>query len=474
MRAIVCLCMAVLVASCSTYLETTKATTSAVGYPYRLKFTQFDISIKRQIVGCDTKDVDPQKPSPIKVKVSADITPKTAFDPNEFYVIDPRKLSGALKTSETQFEWYADRSAKSVSGAAEDQTGAVVASVLTGVAKLASVGIAAGAGAAPQPCKAIQDQLKKVEDADKAVADAQAAVTSKTMILARATAKVSAMGAAVDNATRAELGRASSDLEAATQELSLAQAKLATETKPLVHEAKVTWPNDQKPKARMSDAPERLPPGVVKEWKLLTDSDTDSDAVVSDLDVYLALDPLEKLEAAASSNAKLRGIPYREPVWSRLKVCVAKQCSEKGQVIKSWEGLVLQLGPRLVLPFEAPALGSTKVSANFAADGTLEKAGYSQTKAPAAGAADTFKQAAEQVAAIKTAEETRDLAEMEAKTKLAKAQKELKDATDALVTPVDADKDATIKALKKDTELANAELALVQAQRALALAKNAQ
>lgn len=444
------------------------------GYPYRLKFTQYEIAVKYQAVSCD-----PSSGTPLKIKVTPTITPKTAFDPKRFYVVDVRALGGPLKASEASLEWYADRTLKSINASVDDQSGQVIANVLTGVGKIASVALGAAGGG--DVCSVgVASKIKPVDDAKAAVEAAEKVVAAQTLVVAQWAAKSAEMGAAVDRETRGHLSAEIGRLRAHQVDLANKKTALEKALKDVTYERKIIWPLNGDERA--SEKPYPLPDDIIQKWKL--DSDD-----AKNVDLYLELRPKEEIpmpSADLPERAQRRdgyksppgqvvtqkvpwgGLPYREPAWATLYICQKTACAkENPDALEAADALVLQMGPMLLLPFEGQPFAAGKASASFTEAGVLQTAGFSQTRSSGAGASEAFKSAAEQIAPILKAEREEDLKKLEAETAQLKAQKAFADAKAALDPVADADKLKEIKAMETETALLAAQRNMMNAQAAL-------
>ncbi len=220
---------------------------SQVGYPYRLRLTQYQVALTWRVTDCDVK----AGPQALKLKISADVKEATALDPEQYYVIDPRSLQGLFRTTEFTMEWYDDRTPKSITSSVDDQSAAAIGNVLQGVAKLASTGLIP-AGPNPVACTTeVLDSLKAIKGVkgdpkkpgQQAVTQAaQKAVDDQTALLTRLNAAATAMGATIDDRTRRTLGQARARLEALTDLLALEQAKLKSYNDVLTDTKTITWP----------------------------------------------------------------------------------------------------------------------------------------------------------------------------------------------------------------------------------------
>lgn len=452
----------------------------ATGMPYRLKLTQYEVALTWRVVSCT---VGQQKP--LKIKIGAEIKDKTALDPDQFYIVDPRSLQGMFRNTEFAMEWYSDRGLKSINSSVDDQTGAAITNVLTGAVKLAGAGLVPGGASkgivCPEKILTTLEQINgkgKKEGQQAKVDRVKKAVDEQTLVLARLTAKAAAAGNAVDNATRRRLARAEETLYALTQQLT-AEQKALKELVDVVSETRtVTWPRVGTEFASVRPV---LPSSeALARWG--------TDAQNLDLAIWFRLVPadgttvrLAEAQRAANGHQPrraLNGLPYREPQLMRLEICSGAPCEgtreellDKKALVKDAETLVLQAGPLLYLPFQGRTFANIKSSAGFSEAGTLTTAGTSQLRSPGVGASEAFKSGAEQVAALVDASLTADTKRLQAITAEAKARKELADAEAALEPVVDAEKKAAIAAFQTDASLAAAERSKIEAELALAAAR---
>lgn len=267
-----------------------------VGYPYRLRLTQYQITATWRVVGCD-----PTGTTPLKIKTTAEVKETTALDPEQFYVIDPRSLQGLFRTTEFTMEWYEDRTPKSITSDADDQTGTAIGNVLQGVSKLAAAGLGFPAGPASNKCaKAVADALDgingkpgdKQHPGQKAVTEAaQKAVDTQTALMTKLTADATAMGTTLDGITRRKLGQARARLEALIAVLTLEQGRLKELNDVLTDSRTITWPEFGSEFASTKGiAPSAA---AKKRWNL-----DDSSSVV----IFMRLTPLDRPEALAAAE----------------------------------------------------------------------------------------------------------------------------------------------------------------------------
>jgi hypothetical protein len=429
--------------------------------------------------------------------VSADITAKTPLDPDQFYSIDPASLQGPFRNTEFSMEWYEDRGTKSINSAVDDQTGPAIINVMTGIGKLAAVGLLP----AGTTTKCSDDVLKALaaindikdaagnvttEGQDTITKKAQKAVEDQTAVLTRLTARAAALGANVDAQTRSDLGNAQRLLESLKNVLTLEQNKLKSLLEDVSDTRTITWPDDSL--TFSTKDPFKPSAKVMKKWSM--------DSTHTGADVYLRLLPkdsqpipdapatriqqtqAQKIEKRSSLQTKFTGLPYREPRAMRLYVCSPTPCTSNRtdleaseELVKTADAQIFQGGTIFYLRFWGQTFANIKNSAGFAQSGVLTSAGSSQPRGAGIGAAETFKGAAEQIAAIRTADRAAKTAKLNALTEELKAKKALADAQAALTPkPVD-EKLALISAYQTDATLATAERTKIEAEAALALAR---
>ena len=467
-----------LTSACTSELPVTKITPGATasGYPYRLKFTQFEIPVTWRITKCDENAKAPDMP--VHLKISAAPKDKASPDPDQFYAIDPRALQGPFRATDFAMEWYEDRSIKSINSSVDDQTGTAIADLLTGVGNIARVALFPGKGenAAPPVCpQSVKDALTEIDGSpgnpgqEEMTEKAQRAVEDQTVVVTRLTEKTDPK----DDKAKAQLAAAKAVLETLTASLEAEQAKLkrlldeVSETKTLV------WPQTSHDYA--SSKPVRPSPKALEKWGV------DSTSIA--LNVYFALLPLEGGPLPSGSNSSnstrvLAGLPYREPRLMRLYTCSDSPCGDsldaldnRETVVKASEVQVLQAGTTFLLPFRAQTFASIKSSAGFAQSGVLTSAGSLQSRGAGSGLAAAVKGASEPIAATIKAANSADTARLQARADELKAKKALQDAEAALAPAADADKQAAIKAFQTDATLATAERTKIEAEAALAAAR---
>ena len=260
---------------CTSHLAVTKVSPGqpADGYPYQLRYTQFSLALTWRVTACQTG-----QPNPLKIKLSAEVTPSSILDPDHFYSVDPSSLQGAFRQTDFSMEWYGDRGTKSVNSTVDDQTGTAIVDVLTGVAKIAAVGLVPFGG---QPAKcppAVMGALDAINgvggaDGQEAITrKAQVAVDAQTLVLSRVTARAVALGTNIDDTTRKEIGKAQKLLEALTATLTAEQARLKALVEVVSDTRTIRWPDSGSKFVSDAARPYRPSAGAEKRWSLASTS----------------------------------------------------------------------------------------------------------------------------------------------------------------------------------------------------------
>lgn len=474
MRCIIMLAVALAGCSSSLAIRKIQPGDTVVGYPHRLKFTQFEIPITWRVVGCDPSQPDGQQ---LKLKITAEAKDKATPDPNQYYVIDPSTLQGPFRATEFSMEWYDDRSTKAINSSVDDQTGSAIVNVLTGVAHIAKAGLFSGGGS---DCDVdVVDALTKIDGKQGQEALTKRALQEaedQTLVVTRLTAKLAAAGANAHDQTNLQLANAQNLLETKTAVLAGEQSKLKKLMEVLAETKTVTWPETGSSFASDPSKPFRPSLEARQRWKMIGTS--------SAANVHLALLPTDGHELPSDAELKAQGdgappgVPYREPRPMKLYACNPDPCGtdaaaldDVNKLVKAGEVQVLQGGTMFYLPFRAQTFAHIKNSAGYAASGVLTSAGSSQVRGAGSSVAETFKGSAEQLSAIVANARASDTARLTAKTDELKAKKALADAEAALGPASDADKQALIKAYQTDATLATAERTRIEAEIALQAAR---
>lgn len=458
---VVLLVATVVLAGCKTTLSVRRATddTSRVGAPYSLMFTQYQIEVTRQVVACSTE---------LKALVKADIKKSQgAPDPRQSFTLDTNSLSSTFKTSSVKVGYSANQGISTLNASAESHESAVIANVIGGIVKVAT--IAALAGSAPlvagkqQACSdnvlkavGVVKTLGPQVDAASKVVDA---LTEETKAL---NAKAAALGSNADDATKSSLSKKYDELARANAGLKGKTAQLDKALKAVTYTETTTWPRDGDNAEEISHVQDV----VFKQWGMLE----------SDLRKRAEFDVDFKLEALGDHGRKWPGdqvvqpelgVPIRLPEPGVLKICAGGPCASDNPPIATMEGDVLQLGNVYYLPCTSRSFSSIECSLELTDTGQIKSIGTVNKVATAEAATGAAKDALGQLADLQTTLSTVDTKKLEAKTAALKAEADYAAAVAALAPdPGKADKDATA-VLQSQTDLLNAKVSELEAEDAL-------
>lgn len=470
----------------------------AEGYPYQLRYTQFEVAVTWQVVKCDAT-----KPQPLSIKITA--VPRTInpLDPDHLYAIDPGSLQGLFRTTAFSMEWFEDRGPKAINSAVDDQSGAAIVGALTGVARLAALDLGASGDRVPliggsAGCSDIVTRnllaIQGDPEADRPVKgqaaitdEAQEAVAAQTAIVARLSARVAAAGAAVDERTRSQFVNETTRLEALNALLEQEKAKLKELFKPLTETATVRWPLDGRTLS-LDSTVVRPSDESLERWNAKDPAAANVYFALRAVDgygipIYQAsttprrADEPSLLPAGERPTPRpvSRGLPYREPRPMRLYVCKQLACpgtiaelQRSEQVLHASDVQVFQAGGLHSLPFSAMTFANTTNSAGFSQSGVLISAGTTQPRGAGSALVTTFADGSAQIVAGVQADRTAETARLTAETNELTARRAYEEARRSLTS---TDDQQAIAAYAAEASLATAERTAIEARLALELAR---
>lgn len=521
---LLCAALSVLLGACSTSLKVVPFDESkpetAVGVPFPLMFTRYDLEIKRQVVACLPR---------LTVKVTAELKgSKSAPDPKQVFTLQPNSLSASLKTSAVKTTYHPTGSAATLNASADDKTGAVVANVAGAAAKVVALGagnvfFANGVETLAIQCK--EDVRKALEGAkidQPKVASAGALVEKLTSDLANLVKRAAMAGNNPDQATKRELSKTAKSLVDAIADAAAKTEELGKKLKVLTSVTSKSWPTHgdegigtssmpkepflkwaqvvvipaSKPNGlTMSPAkqapiislfppqpPQQIPAENTEDAKRAEDAGVKDaldkartvaaenalNAAHAELNVALTLKLLagagrQSLEVPQKVDPGL-GVPYRAPALGRLRVCAGRTCGEDDVALVQADGQVQQLGYVYYLPCTSRPFSSITCTLEFAETGELKSAGTENKAAVAEGLTAAAKDVLTQVATAKEAKAAAGNKALEAKNAALKLQVD-NAKLEAALSPNASQ--AELDALKLETELARARTAIIEAREAL-------
>lgn len=429
-----------------------------VGIPYPLMFNRYEIEITRQVAGCGAE---------LKALVKAEVkSVEGAPDPKQLFVIDPNSLASPLKTSEIKVEFFPNGGVSTLNATAEDRSAQVLANVVATAVKVVSIAAAAGASttAAVEACsKEVLAARKVVTEKTPVVEAAVKLVDARTEEVSAINKKIASMGSNGDERTKAALSKAYDALTAALEDLADKKAVLEKAVKVITYVETVRWPAH----GDMSSGDAYLLPAVLRKWGAV---DTNPNSVRR-FAVFFSLEGIGLISrdlAVEDVVDPKRGIPFRQPVLGRLRVCAGAPCDANNLPIAEKTGDVLQLGYVYYLPCESRAFTSISCTFAMTESGQLKSMGAAQKAASAEGLSGAAKDTVTQIGSLQETLAGAKAKKLEAQTAALKAQADYASAAAALQPdPSQPDKDQTA-ALKASTGLLDAKRAQLEAEAALA------
>lgn len=456
---VLCIPLILAISGCSTSLTVVrydeKTSSTAVGAPFPLMYTRYDVDIKRQVTGCGAE---------LKAKVIAEVKgSKSAPDPNQLFTLQTTSLSSAVKASQVKATYHPTGAVATLNASADDKTGAVVANVASIAAKVVGIGAAAGAagGAPTEACsKEVLAALSTALKLKPEVEAAGRAVEALTAQLAEVMKRVSATGNNPDKATKEELAKVSKALADAVDASDKKSAALEKVLKTLTFTQSITWPAN----GDIESETVLMPQYALDKWGTLDKNPNER----SKFGVTLSLKAVGgagRHSLAVSQNVDpALGVPYRAPSPGKLRICAQDRCTEQDEALAESSGQVQQLGHVYYLPCTSRPFSSIACTLEFADTGELKSAGSENKAAIAEGLTTAAKDVMTQVAAIKETKATADTKALEAQNAALKLQVDNAKLQAALSPNATQ---AEIDALKLETDLDTAKKASLDAKAAL-------
>jgi hypothetical protein len=476
--------LVIALSSCTTELNSRRIVAGSgvalAGTPYNLPYTRFKLDVIRRVASC--------LPA-VEVKTRLTAVPEQRRDPSRSYVIDLASLQSFFKSSSVQVSYYDTGTIKSINGAAEDKTGEFIVGTLKSAATLvaSASGISTPSG--------LDERTLPRDTCTAEVARAVARLASQEPLLKSRTSELERMTEQFKQhaALFALLGKAASvpDREAFARRLR-ALVALQEETRQIARDIArmlelvsvndtTTWPDNGETFVSPTPVFAPVEAAVFEKW---LNNRVPSPDLRAGTAVYLQIQATEPIGRAASCGDHCpddgaTGLKYRLPAEGTLSMCArlaparagAPARCEAGEVVMP-AGLISQLGRVYALPLKSTAFSSRSVTASFTEAGiptligTTSGAASDKAGAALAGAVGA-------ASLVKDSRAQREANDLEGRLKVLKLKKELELATVALAPPVKDPKQDATNAFTVDTALLSAELANLEARRALDEARQA-
>lgn len=451
------------------------------GVPHVLPFTQYRATVVWRVTACVA--ATESAPSTVKIATKVEIADGFADDLRQAYLIDPTQLESALSISSFRVTYFDGRNQiATINASSEDRTAQVVTSLATGVGKLAVAAAAGGAGESvgPQACSdEVAEAVAAVDTMETDLETLNGRVKAAQAALKAATDKVTTMGSAVDDASRAQLATAIDNLTKETRAQAAKVRELAEQLELISSKREIRWPEASN--VFSSTAAISLPGETLDRWASVTSNTRAS--LLASTEVYFSVEtigsfgrspqtpiaqpqrPTQPAIEPTPLSRTVEGLPYRIPANGRMVACATSPCSSRSSdIYASLQGPVAQLGYVNVLPIRARRFGNTVFAAELTPIGGLKSAGYEQKTAAAESMATAFNgivDARVSYLDYRAGDETRaqqaDLAELDyLQKRQAALRAQLNDPNAAIVEATEA--------LSAETELDRARIASLDTQ----------
>jgi hypothetical protein len=210
-------------------------------------------------------------------------------------------------------------------------------------------------------------------------------------------------------------------------------------------------------------------PDEIKKWVSLSD-DPKKIIWVNDLQLYLNISKPngDMPQLTSTQTSKMYGIPYRQPELGRFSVCTKAQCGHPdAEPMIEQDGMFQQLGLIYFLNCTSRPFTSIGCTFEMSEDGRLKSIGTENKTAPLADATKALDGLVGNAGDVLAALKEDKTAKLKTQTDYLKAQADYAAAQKALISDPDATP-AQIATLKLQADLANAKIAALDAEAALA------
>lgn len=508
----------IFLSGCSTQfnaIRVTEATDSkdipVAGAPYNLTYTQFDITVTRQIT-CDADNSNQAK-----IKIKAEATPSEVRDSTRSYVIDLGSLQSFFKSTDVEVSYYDTGALKSINAKAEDKTGEFIGSVTQTITTVAEAVVAASPAAlsllsshlsldsqsflsdlkenqkslpvTSRSCSsAVIKNLKALKKAQDELDSLNDDVTAATAQLNQYTTLVVAFGKHTSKDDRDEFNRRLRALSLQWE----AQLKKQAEVKALTDKVSVTdkakWPLDGESFMASEPVVKPLESKQYKDWFPKNIDQPFLLGLVAESVVYFKIsgtEPLARKTSCGSTCSEGEGLKYRMPAYGKLLLCNKitapldekgnpgpVQCESTSEDLAYKSGPISQMGRIYVLPLKSAIFSTKAISATFSETGVPTLLGVTGAASSDKASATLASLGGSAASLYKTKSEMQ-ANDMDAKIKMLTLQKQYQDAVKAL-NPAGTNSDGkSADDFSASTTLANAEVANIAAKKALDDAKKA-
>lgn len=346
--AVIALCLsACALSGCTTSLTHESLTAGSQpnkpGVSYYLPRQRYVISVAYQLLSCPNANgasIEEQQ-ADWRVKQTATVTESPIADLNQHYAIPLNTLTSGMKTTSLTVALYDNGTLKSVGATVDDQTGAVIGSLVsTGVniATTALTGVPTGAATPPSICTDdVYAALKTVKESPAKLIDP-----------------------ATDDKTRANIAAA---VVAANAVLTITKTYIFD---PYTEKTGDSFSLVAKETAQWIKDPARISASDPPQIKAYNASIT----------TYAAVSENPPSPATEPTNYKGQGILFREAVPVTISVCATDCSTETAVKLAVVRSTAPQFGRFVVLPLKNRPFEKNNLSVSFAANGAVDTMTY--------------------------------------------------------------------------------------------------
>lgn len=432
------------------------------GILYPTMFTTFEIDVTHRMVNCVND----------KATIATTVVLKPAMampDLANTFMLEPASLSGPFKTGELTVKYRPTGAVASLNAVTQDKSIETIANVVGAAVKMATIGVA-NAGAAnevpTQKCpRELVNALEKVKELEPQFKLDTDALEEATAGLKKVSERLATLGANADERSKRQLADSLTVVGNAEERLKVSKASMDKLLDLLAISRTLRWP------AHSGQFEETIKVDVdeLEKWGGLEGLGVTRDLTLGFRLAHAYTREVPKNVAPTASISDRDGLPYRLPQPGLLIICKGK-CTGKSEVYARQRANVLQLGPVFYMPCRSPAFSSNSCALSFAETSELETMGASQSTATAERISAALNDATTQYAAYRSTRAS--VVEKNKAAELAAAKQEVELRSAKLALDANPDVAATTSAYNAVAEKARAELAMIEAERALRAAQD--
>lgn len=484
------------------YTEAPGSSPVEIGSGYGIPMLQFKLSVRRTLLQCTDED----KKADIRFLTRVEAEP--TYIAGERFFIDNEKMTSWSKISKLSLETYDSGVLKSFNASAEDQTKAIIGSVVkSGVSLLSLVAEVPlgslsqepyedGEPVAPPPtfvCNAgAVSALQEIESETKNLESQTEKLVALTDEVARLE-RLAGLGALSDEAKN-RLDQAQKEAAAQSKLVKKSDQSLAKWIKRVSVSEEIIWPRSPKDR-ELNAAPNPQSEAVLLALFTKGANGYSEEQLLSTLNLKGRLAPIvevgEPVKCAPKASLCSRklvesdegeGLLYRDPVAARLLICEVadvRSCDVSGAsgVVVSSIVMVPQMGTLRLLPFRNGVFQNNELSVSFRENGGIATINYDEKAARGQELAQTVSAGLDQAVVYRDARQAYEIKKgVDAKVKADAERQSVLEELDAKIAVLqkikqinelnaETSQNVSLTDVKAETARLNAQIALLEAQR---------